>query len=154
MYEAGFIRQKEYHGAMAEKLALAPFRLHEKKTGFFIEYAKQTLEEYLPDQDEVFSNGLNLKTTISLPMTQYAYDAIEKGMKLYRERNPKVKVLPEVALIAMEVKTGEIKTMIGGRDFAASSSTGQPRQNDSQVLPSSPSSILPPSTPGSSRRPC
>jgi penicillin-binding protein 1A len=31
-----------------------------------------------------------------------------------------VKVLPEAALIAIEVKTGEIKVLIGGRDFANS----------------------------------
>ena len=53
-------------------------------------------------------------------MTEYAYDAIEKGMKLYRERNPQVAVLPEVALIAMDVKTGEVKVLIGGKDFATS----------------------------------
>ncbi len=120
MLEAGFINQARYRTAVISPLVLAPFRMHEKKTGFFIEQTKQALEEYLPRQDEVLTTGLNVHTTINLKMTGYAYDAIEKGMRLYRERNPKVEVLPEVALIAMDVKTGEVKVLIGGKDFAAS----------------------------------
>jgi penicillin-binding protein 1A len=120
MSEAGFVSQSQYSAAKTAQLVLAPFKVHERKTGFFIEYTKQAIEEYLPDQAEVYSNGFTVKTTINLKMTEYAYDAIEKGMKLYQERNPKTKVLPEVAIIVMEVKTGEIKVLIGGRDFAAS----------------------------------
>jgi penicillin-binding protein 1A len=120
MYEAGFINKNQYAQAKGTQLVLAPFKIHEKKTGFFIEHTKQALEDYLPDQEEVYSNGLSVKTTINLKMTEYAYEAIEHGMRLYQERNPKVKVLPEAALIAMEVKTGEIKVMIGGKDFTNS----------------------------------
>lgn len=120
MCDAGFIGEDQYTRARATSLVLAPFKIHEKKTGFFIEQTRQTLEDYLPGQDDVLTNGLSVRTSISLSMTDYAYAAIEKGMKLYQERNPKVKVLPEAALIAIEVKTGEIKVLIGGRDFANS----------------------------------
>jgi penicillin-binding protein 1A len=120
MYQARFINQAQYAQAKATPLTLAPFRIHENKTGFFIEQTKQNLEERVHDQDEVYSSGLNVKTTVNLKMTDYAYQAIEKGMKLYQDRNPKTKVLPEVALIAMEVKTGEIKVLIGGKNFANS----------------------------------
>jgi penicillin-binding protein 1A len=120
MLEAGFIKQDEYAKAVNDRLALAPFKIHEKKSGFFIEHTKQALEEYFPQQEEIFSNGLNVRTTINLKMTDFGYEAIEKGLKLYKDRNPKAVNLPEVALIAMEIKTGEIKVLIGGRDFAAS----------------------------------
>jgi penicillin-binding protein 1A len=120
MLGAGFIMQDQYRAAKAAPLVLAPFKIHEKKTGFFIEHTRQALEDYLPEQEEVLTKGLNVRTTINLKMTEYAYSAIEKGMKLYQERNPKVKVPPEAALIAMEVKTGEIKVLIGGKDFASS----------------------------------
>jgi penicillin-binding protein 1A len=120
MLEAGFITRGQYGAAKGTPLVLAPFRLHEKKTGFFIEQTKQALEEYLPRQEEIFTGGLSVRTTINLKMTEFAYDAIEKGMKLYQERNPKAPVLPEVAVLAMEVKTGEIKVLIGGKDFATS----------------------------------
>jgi penicillin-binding protein 1A len=120
MYDAGFIGEDQYRLARGMPLVLAPFKIHEKKTGFFIEQTKQALEDYMPGQEEVLTKGLSVRTSISLPMTDYAYAAIEKGLKLYQERNPKVKELPEAALIAIEVKTGEIKVLIGGRDFTSS----------------------------------
>ena len=120
MLGSRFYRPCSVCGGGERPLVLAPFRTHEKKTGFFIEQVKQTLEEYLPSQEETPANGLNVHTTINLKMTEYAYNAIEKGMRLYRERNPKTQELPEAALIAMDVKTGEIKVIIGGKDFATS----------------------------------
>ncbi len=120
MWEAGFINRLEYTRAVNAPLVLAPFRVHERKTGFFIEQVKQALEEYAPSQEETPANGLNVHTTINLKMTDYAYSAIEKGLKLYQQRNPKATALPEAALIAMDVKTGEIKVLVGGKDFATS----------------------------------
>jgi penicillin-binding protein 1A len=120
MLEAKFISQRDYQNALATPLILAPFKIHEKKTGFFIENAKQQIEEYVPTHDDIMTNGLTVHTTINLKMTQYSYEAIDKGMKLYQQRNPKAKILPEVALIAIEVKTGDVKVLIGGRDFTTS----------------------------------
>ncbi|MBA4389426.1 MAG: hypothetical protein C0399_00605 [Syntrophus sp. (in: bacteria)] len=119
MYEAGFISKKEYANAMNTTLALAPFKAYEKKTGYYIEYVKQALEEHVENPQEIYTTGLNLKTTVSLKMTDYAYGAIEKGMQAYQKRHPNA-ILPEVALVVMEVKTGELKVLIGGRDFSVS----------------------------------
>lgn len=120
MAEAKFISQQDCQNAQRAPLVLAPFKVHEKKTGFFIEYAKQQIEEYVPTREDIMTNGLTVQTTINLKMTQYGYEAIDKGMKLYQQRNPKSEALPEVALIAMDVKTGEVKVLIGGRDFTSS----------------------------------
>jgi penicillin-binding protein 1A len=119
MYEARFITQNDYVTAINAGLVLAPFRTHGKKTGFFVDYAKQSLEEQVTGQD-IFTNGLNVKTTVNLKMTEYGYEAIDKGLKLYAQRNPKQTNLPEVALIALEVETGDIKVLIGGKDFSSS----------------------------------
>jgi penicillin-binding protein 1A len=120
MYQSDFITKKDYAQAMKEPLSLAPFRAYEKKTGYFIEYVKQIFEEYVPDVQELYTTGLNIKTTINLKMTEFAYEAIEKGIQQYKERHPKVSEPPEVALVAIEIKTGDIKVIVGGRNFAAS----------------------------------
>jgi penicillin-binding protein 1A len=120
MLEAKFISPRDYQNAVKAALILAPFKIHEKKTGFFIEYAKQQIEEYVPTREDIVTSGLTAHTTINLKMTQYGYEAIDKGIKLYQQRNPKANTLPEVALIAMEVKTGDVKVLIGGRDFTTS----------------------------------
>jgi len=120
MYQADFISRKEFTQSIREPLNLAPFRAYEKKTGYFIEYVKQMFDEYVTDVQELYTTGLNIKTTINLKMTGFAYEAIEKGIQQYKDRHPTTKELPEVALIAIEVKSGDIKVMIGGRSFADS----------------------------------
>ena len=119
MYEAGFISNKDYTDAIKATIALAPFKAYEKKTGYYIEYVKQALEEHVEDPQEIYTTGFNVKTPISLKMTNYAYEAIERGIQAYQKRHPAA-VPPEVALIAMEIKTGELKVLIGGRDFSVS----------------------------------
>ena len=119
MYDAGFIGKQEYTNAVNVALAVTPFKAYAKKTGYFTDYIKQALEEHVDNPQEIYTTGLNIKTTMSLKMTDYAYEAIEKGIQAYQQRHPKAPP-PEVALVAMEVKTGEIKVLIGGRDFSVS----------------------------------
>ncbi|HVN97917.1 MAG TPA: PBP1A family penicillin-binding protein [Syntrophorhabdaceae bacterium] len=119
MYDAGFISKEEYANAVHTALAIAPFKTYEKKTGYFTEYVRQTLEDLVEDPQEIYTTGFNIKTTLSLKMTDFAYEAIEKGIQAYQKRHPQAEP-PEVALVAMEVKTGEIKALIGGRDFSSS----------------------------------
>lgn len=120
MYEAGFIKKEEFENAVLSPLKVLPRRERERKTGYFLEFVKSLLEEELEKKGEISTLGLNVETTLNLKMTDYAYEAIWKGLKLYKERHPGLKELPQVALLAVEVKTGEIKVMIGGRDFSLS----------------------------------
>ncbi|MCX8110766.1 MAG: PBP1A family penicillin-binding protein [Syntrophorhabdaceae bacterium] len=120
MYDAGFIDEKTYLMAVHKPIVLAPFKSYEKKTGHFTEYIKQVLEEYVDDPQDIYTKGFNVNTTLSLKMTEFAYEAIAKGIEGFKTRNPKKTDLPEVALIAIEIKTGEIKVMIGGKDFSLS----------------------------------
>lgn len=120
MYEADFIKKAEYEAATKKMIALAPFKAYEKKTGYFIEYTKQMLEEHVKDPQDIYTGGMNIKTTINLKMTDYAYQAIEKGLQLYKKRHPDVKELPEVALVAIDIPTGELKVLVGGTDFSKS----------------------------------
>jgi len=120
MYQSDFISKKDFMQATKEPLILAPFKAYEKKTGYFIEYVKQVFDEYVTDVQEIYTTGLNIKTTINLKMTEFGYEAIEKGIHQYKERHLNVDEPPEVALVAIEVKTGHVKVMIGGRNFASS----------------------------------
>lgn len=120
MLDAGFISRKEYEEAVASPLGIIPRKVFEKKTGYFIEYVKQLLEEGLEEEEALYTGGLEVKTSLNLKMTEYAYEAISKGLKEYLARHPKEKEPPEVALLAIEVKTGDIKVMIGGKDFVRS----------------------------------
>ncbi|MDW8001506.1 MAG: PBP1A family penicillin-binding protein [Deltaproteobacteria bacterium] len=120
MYEGGFITKAQYEQASKTPLNVSQRRMYEKKTGYFVEYVKDILEEQLEKKDLIYTGGMSIHTTINLKMTDYAYEAISKGLNLYKARHPNAKELPEVALLAVEVKTGDIKVMVGGKDFVVS----------------------------------
>ena len=119
MKDAGFINRVEWANATKTAIVLAPFKAYEKKAGHFIEYVKQTLEDHVEEPQEIYTTGFNIKTTVSLKMTEYASEAVAKGVEAYLKRHPDAEP-PEVALVAIEVKTGAVKAMIGGRDFTQS----------------------------------
>jgi membrane carboxypeptidase/penicillin-binding protein len=64
--------------------ALAPFRLM-KENRYYIEFVKQALEEHVENPQEIYTTGFNIKTPISLQMTNYAYEAIEGCSGVYEE---------------------------------------------------------------------
>ena len=61
-------------------------------------------------------------------MQKAANDAVERGLKEMetREKFPAGEL--QGALLCMDVRTGEIKAMVGGRDYKRASSTGPPGQ--------------------------
>ena len=86
--KSGLSATKTTPAATKTTIALAPFKAYEKKTGYYIEYVKQSLEEHVEDPQEIYTTGFNVKTPISLKMTDYAYEAIERGIQAYQKRHP------------------------------------------------------------------
>lgn len=115
MVRNGFITQDQ-----ADKAYRQPLHFAEKKemqTGiapYFTQYVKWSAMNLngIPE-DELFNSGLTLQTTLDLNMQKAAEAAVQK----YLPANSGL----QVALLAMDPKTGEIKAMVGGKDFAQSS---------------------------------
>ena len=61
----------------------------------------------------VYQGGLKIYTTLDLDMQKAANKAYQEGMK---EREANV----QAALVALDVSNGDIRALIGGRDFALS----------------------------------
>ena len=120
MYEAGFIDRRTYEKALRTPLKVASLRMTEDKTGYFADYVRQCVEDLLGKGPETWSQSYHIHTTLNLKMTEYALEAIKKGLEAFRRRHPERKELPQVVLIAIEVKTGAIKTLVGGSNFTVS----------------------------------
>lgn len=120
MFEARFIDRREYERASMAPLKVASFRMIEDKTGYFRDYVRQCVEEILGEGSETWNQAYHVHTTLNVRMTEYAMEAIRKGLEAFRRRHPERKDLPQVVLIAMEVKTGAIKVLVGGKDFSTS----------------------------------
>jgi penicillin-binding protein 1A len=124
MFECRFISAKQMQQAGREPLRLAP-RHSGNRAPYFVERVRQMLEERL-GQNALYKGGLSIHTTLDSRMQEAAELAVRTGMVKLDERirrrhegeeNPR---LPQVALVALDPHTGEVKALVGGRDFEKS----------------------------------
>ena len=94
----------------------------ESGAGYFVEYVKGFLEEVI-GSSRLYKSGLTVYTTLSFKLQKVAEDAVANGlialetrMKSRGTKNP----YPQGALIALDLRTGGILAMVGGRDFSKS----------------------------------
>jgi len=122
MKSIGFITDEMFEQAMKEPLVLDK---PEKSlvAPYFVEYTKAILEDtFGPSQ--LYKGGLSIVTTLSSQLQQAAELSIKKGL-LELEKRMRLKQLnpkePQCALISLDIHTGGILAMVGGRHFASSS---------------------------------
>lgn len=109
MFELGFISKEEYEKALKEKISLKPLRTRGYYYApYFVEYVKEFLIERY-GVDKVFKGGLRVYTTLQ-PKAQAA---AEKAVSSVLDRPND----PDAALVSIEVETGHIIAMYGGKDF-------------------------------------
>ncbi|MCX7816070.1 MAG: PBP1A family penicillin-binding protein [Syntrophales bacterium] len=119
MFEDGYITKEEKDRALATPLRFRSLRPKEKIAPYFIEYVRQyLLERY--GADAVYRDGLEVYTTLNIQMQKIAQEAVERGLRELEDRQKYERGVVQGALVAMDVKTGAIKAMVGGRDFSKS----------------------------------
>ena len=93
------------------------------KSPYFVEYAKRDLEKNL-GPSQLYKGGLNIYSTLSYKMQSAAEDAVQKGLadleSRMKRQNVPVTAL-QAALIALQVDSGAILAMVGGKDYYESS---------------------------------
>ncbi|MCE5311993.1 MAG: penicillin-binding protein 1A [Nitrospiraceae bacterium] len=106
-----FITTEEYEKARTEPLPPSPyFRKYEAP--YFVEHLRQQLESKYNDQ--VYTSGLKIVSTIDYGMQKTAEEAVKKGIESVQKR---VKPTVQAALVAIDLQTGQIKALVGGTDF-------------------------------------
>jgi penicillin-binding protein 1B len=85
---------------------------------YFADYVRQELEER-------FDRGARVVTTLDLTMQRFAENAVARGLdqletRLSRGRRGDPRARLQAALVAVDPTTGEIRALVGGRDYAAS----------------------------------
>jgi penicillin-binding protein 1B len=117
MLENNYITSAERAAAVGEPVRVTANSLSEARAPYFLDLVNDELQERKTDDDSVRS----VHSTIDLNLQRAAEDAITVGMqevdKLLANRpGPKA----EAALIALDPHTGEIKALVGGRDYGRS----------------------------------
>jgi penicillin-binding protein 1A len=119
MVEDRYITQEVRDRALATPVHLRSVRPKEKVAAYFIENVRRYIQEKY-GSDVLYKEGLEVYTTLNLTMQKYARDAVEKGLQELDERQGYTSGRSQAALLCMDVKTGAIRAMVGGRDFSKS----------------------------------
>jgi penicillin-binding protein 1B len=128
MVENGAATPAEAALARKTPLHIAGAALEGSAAPYFVDMVKDKLLDQFSESD-LLSQDFRVYTTIDPDLERAATEAVEIGMKnvdaQLARRYAKMhkagdEARPQVALIAIDPRTGEIKALVGGRDYGAS----------------------------------
>jgi penicillin-binding protein 1A len=122
MFLTGNINEPAYLEAVDEQLL--PHTQHRRRVEapYFMDYIKYGLENRL-GSSMLYKGGLTIYTTLSPELQAAAETAVQNGLMALEQRmqtRGQMDDRPEAALVALDVHTGEILAMVGGRDYRQS----------------------------------
>ena len=114
MLETGVIDKVQYSLAVKKPL---PTEFHGRvsKAPYFVDYCIKRLKENFGDR--LFTSGLIVYSTLDYRMQQIAREAVKKGVADLESRGA---TDVQAALVAIEIKTGKIRAIVGGIDYEKS----------------------------------
>ena len=122
MHDVKLLTQTELKEARQQPLQLAADPREPVIAPYFIDTVKKELEEIV-GADQLYKGGLRVYTTLSYNLQQAAESALARGVRALEARMQKNRIadpVPQAALVCLEVSTGGVVAMVGGRDFAQS----------------------------------
>lgn len=124
MLETQKISQAEYQEALQQPIRLANAPQSGNRAPYFVDYVKAQLIDQLRDsfeEKEIPELGFQIYTTLDLGMNQAAQEDLQQGLaQLENKFGISGIVQLQGALAAVDQQTGEIKVLIGGRNYAES----------------------------------
>jgi penicillin-binding protein 1A len=123
MLTTGIIAADVYDLAVKEELRLASNLQNSKRAPYFVDHIKKHLEEIL-GASQLYKSGLTIHTTLDFRLQQAAQDAVANGLLVLEARiqaNGIQSEGPQAALVSLDVNSGAILAMVGGKNFDESS---------------------------------
>jgi penicillin-binding protein 1A len=117
MADSGFITKSAAEAAISQPIKLDP-SLPKRlvvKFPYFTTYVQQELKKHV-SAEQIEGGGLTVETSLNPNWQEVGEQAVQKAVSDYGYAEG----FEEAALVAIDPKTGEIKTMVGGSDFAKS----------------------------------
>lgn len=122
MEHTGIITETAFNKAKETPLNLVKQNKNRAKAPYFIEYVKKSLENTIGSSN-LYKGGFTIVTTLDFNMQNTAELAVENGLSTLENRMKRHKIknpVPQCALVALDVQSGGILAMIGGRNFSTS----------------------------------
>jgi penicillin-binding protein 1A len=142
MRAMGVIDDETWKQAKAEKVTLADALRREEPYGRF--FKEQVRKELIArfGEDRVYEGGLKVYTTLDIDMQRSADAEVQRALaELEKRRRSRARTEPaklQASLLALDPQTGEVRAMVGGRDFIESNynrATLAKRQSGSAFKP-------------------
>jgi penicillin-binding protein 1B len=126
MRENGFITEKQHAEAVTAPLGIAPGGMESTDAPYFVDLVNDSLQEQFQNLD-FQSHSYRVYTTLDMNLQRAAAEAVRIGMQeadeaIKRRRKYSRKTIPDpqVALVALDSETGEVKALVGGRNYGLS----------------------------------
>ncbi|HTL88412.1 MAG TPA: penicillin-binding transpeptidase domain-containing protein, partial [Leptolyngbya sp.] len=114
MVVAGYITEAESQAAQAEKLAVKPSmpKNIQSASPYFTYYVQQQLEHLVP-KAALTAGGVTVETTLNAKWQEAAEKSIRNAITI----DGNAEGFKQAALVAIDPRNGEIRSMVGGYDF-------------------------------------
>jgi penicillin-binding protein 1B len=126
MFETGFISGREAEQASRTPLGLTERSIEARQHAYFVDMVKAQLLTRFSEHD-LLSNGYRVYTTLDLDLQRAAAEGARAGLievdrqvKKVSERkkkSPSDSGRPQLALAALDPRTGDVKALVGGRAY-------------------------------------
>jgi penicillin-binding protein 1A len=108
MADQGYLTSTEAQRLQSRPVRVLPRRAPNYPHGYFVQYVSEALQSAF-GTEETFTGGLRVTTTLDSAMQAAAEKAISDHLPSPTD--------PAAALVAIDPLTGEIRAMVGGKDF-------------------------------------
>ena len=125
MLENNYIAEYQYLDAIRAPLVLSRQGPESADAPYFVDLVNEQLADRFQDRD-FLASGSRIYTTLDLDLQRDASAAVAEGMRevhtilAKRRKRGEAFDAPQVALICLDPHTGEIKALVGGRNYGAS----------------------------------
>lgn len=126
MRENGYINDRQYAVASDVPMTVAAGALDSNDAPYFVDIVNDWLQDHMQDHD-FQAKSYRIYTTLDPRLQHDAADAVRIGIKeadelidKRRKKNKSTGPEPQVALVALDAETGEIRALIGGRNYGTS----------------------------------
>lgn len=137
MADVGYVPPEDARTAAQQELVLEPLRSSARSGSYFLDLVIDSLETQYGAQ-VVYHGGLKVFTTLDPQLQAWAVASVQDGLATLDGELGVLKAeadrRPQGALAAVETRSGAVKAMVGGRDYAE---TEYNRAVYSQRLPGS-----------------
>ena len=113
------ISRNQYDESANAEILLEDRNKNLNRAPYFVEYVQKKMEGIL-GATRLYKGGLSIYTTLSLDLQEAARTAVDDGLRALQSRMNDNNILlaePQAALICIDINSGGILAMIGGRNY-------------------------------------